>query len=533
MYIHRHSRKRVISIFREQNPFKRQEAMTPAVSILFSPRDLQSFHTRNRPKVQYHDEASRTRLGGSSRNVSEEPAVPAIASTSSQAVGQEHTYPPTFRGTASPPAPAAQQQLRVPSSSSRTPSEEGHHRRGHAEAFSVTERMQTSSITSIASVETIQPPKPDRGGNGLTSLFKRRGKSSSEKAASYQPPWLVLPQSAGPQTEEEMERMMFGSLTTSSDPPPSTLPPAAAPSRANHSDATATLRPVASAVRSPPEETEDEKQQRRVRNLSQSFESVGLIATKKPKHHASSSNVARERERHGHSRPSQPTFLEALPPDSTCFLLPLWPSEATSRKHERPLPAYRVPVDERRYLVVYLVQQSQLSSAVSPNRPAGAMQTNKKRTRQGQTPAPAQAAMPSNNKHGFTPFHVCAKLLTSDDLMQAGMRSLDKGLLIPGSISDGLLVVPDTPPSDAQGPIIIALCNETQALELVPEGLDKLGLRVEDEEHEEEGDDDAMGINAWANPPPAAEKSLTSIGRAVVEIIWAACVAVSAPGPGS
>ncbi|KAH7108002.1 hypothetical protein BKA62DRAFT_739945 [Auriculariales sp. MPI-PUGE-AT-0066] len=531
MYIHHHSRKRVVSIFREQNPFKRQESMTPAVSILYSPRDLASFHTRSRPRVQYHDDASRLR---SIRTVTAEepPPIPG----SSTAPTEEHVYPPTYnRGRDT--TPTLQTPQPRPFLSNMMVAEEAPHRRGHADAFGVSDRMhaQMSPSQTLAEPPAPVPTKSDRGTNSLSSLFKRKGKASSEKVVPFSPPWMVF-HPPKPQTEEEMERMLFNSMSQSESYSSS------ASSHTQTSDST--MRAVASehpSTRSVghsshrDKEAEDEKQRQRVRNLSQSFESVGLIATsRKPKPTTSGLSQSRDKPKN-----SPPSFIDTLPPDSICFLLPLWPSEAASRKRDGPPPTYRPPVNERRYLVVYFVKQSQLGGLPSPVQPPP---PSKKRNRPGASPTAGPShgnsnlAGGSSSKHGFTPFHVVARLVNSNDLLQAGMRSLDKGLFISGSISDGLLAVPDVPASaDTLSPIIIALCNETQSLEFVPEGLDKLGLRVEPPE-QDDIDDDPIGIRTWAGPPtvfnPHSERALTSIGRAVVEIIWAACVAVSASTPG-
>lgn len=513
MWIHKHARKQVISIFREYNPFKKEEVMTPAVSILYSPHDLQSFHTRSKPRVQYHDDTNRMRSARA--NLSPDDHTPPQLSAPLSPPMQEHVYPPSYMGSSSSPLATPRLRPQAPSIVASIDSTEEHpHRRGHADAFSATDSSRLAPTTSAlgggsdaASTAPTTATRSERGTSITERLFKRKGKDKADKV--FQPPWLTV--QPRQQTEADIERMLFSDFSQWDFPRPSdvTGPATARPSESSFSPL---VKPEASSSRSANaqslEESEEERQRRRVRNLSQSFESVGLIASRKPK--ASSSSSSRGQQ----SKTAAPTFLDALPPDSTCFLLPLWPSESASRKHERPRPAYRVPLSERRYLVVYFVQQTQLGNVASP------VNANKKRPRQPAANAHEQAS--SSSKTGFTPFHIVARLLTSDDLLHAGMRSLDKGLFVTGTISDSLLAVPDLSGTDALSPIIIALCNDRQALELVPEGLDKLGLRVEP--------DDGMSIAGETGP----ERALTSIGRAVVEIIWAACVAVSSgPAPGT
>ncbi|EJD52806.1 hypothetical protein AURDEDRAFT_111355 [Auricularia subglabra TFB-10046 SS5] len=514
MWIHKHARKKVISVFREYNPFKKDEVMTPAVSILFTPRDLRSFHTRSRPRIQYHDDATRSRSTRSVHQSNEDtPPLPGSAALSpplSPMFHQEHVYPPSYRGSATSPLTSPRlHPVAPPSIVGSVGEDEQHPRRGHAEAFGAIDRTHlqatTSNLGSIADAASTTGStitRTDRGTSITERLFKRK-KHTTEKVATFHPPWLTLPPQTRPQTEEEMERMLFGQWDFPRPSDVSGPPPMSA--RPSESSVSPLVKPEASSSKTtnmPPayDETEEEKQRRRVRNLSQSFESVGLIASRRPKASSSSSQ----------HRPSQknttPTFLDKLPPDSVCFLLPLWPSESATRKHERPRPAYRVPLAERRYLVVYFVQQTQLATIPSP--------VTKKRPRQG-----TEQPTASSSKTSFTPFHVVARLITSEDLLHAGMRSLDKGLFVSGTISDSLIAVPDPSSADALSPIIIALCNEKQSVELVPEGLDKLGLRVDP--------DDGMSV---VGENGGKERALTPIGRAVVEIIWASCIAVSS-GP--
>jgi len=167
-----------------------------------------------------------------------------------------------------------------------------------------------------------------------------------------------------------------------------------------------------------------------------------------------------------------------------------------------------MPVAERRFLLVYfayLAAQTGPADLPSP--------TTKKRPR----PTSERTPVPESVKPAFAPFHVAARLITGADLFQAGMRLLDKGLVVNGTLSDGLLAVPEAPNDQDALPIIVGICNDRQGLDLVPEGLDKLGLRYAAPEGE--ADDVPMVTTS-------AERGLTSIGRAVVEIIWAASVAM-------
>jgi hypothetical protein len=231
------------------------------------------------------------------------------------------------------------------------------------------------------------------------------------------------------------------------------------------------------------------------------------------------------------------------------MLMPLWIAEGG---HAGGIAKHHVPMTERTYLLVYYVPFD------SSGRSGDSVSSGKKRTRRDRDrsdrvdrkkttahssghPKPEPT---DEEKHNAQPipelppkkprkvtFRVVAQMLSYADVRECGIKLPRFGLAVHGSLSDALLGNPTYHARGENYPAVIAVCHGTESgLELVTEGLDKLGLRrsksaIADEQQVAlaamEMDADAMEEELQARQQP-----LTPIGKSVVEMIFAGCVSI-------
>jgi hypothetical protein len=263
---------------------------------------------------------------------------------------------------------------------------------------------------------------------------------------------------------------------------------------------------MAMAPRARQEETD-----RVIHNLNNSFKGVGLLPTN-AKPSIKSKRPPRPR---NHPRVD---ILEHVPEDSLYMLLPLWPGEtdsmsSTSQQASSPVPA----PEDRHYLLVYYVPR--------PKNLNGDQQSSRKRLQTSSSDSPV---LPDDRNIILSEFHVCARLVSYNELRGSGVRLPSDGLSVTGPMWEAVQSIPD--PAillGRQSDWVIALYHgRERGIELMPDGLMKLGLclplpprsppsfPLREEELEEN-----------------LEPLLSSMGRAAVEMAWAGCIALSSFGP--
>ncbi|KDQ55827.1 hypothetical protein JAAARDRAFT_208596 [Jaapia argillacea MUCL 33604] len=228
-------------------------------------------------------------------------------------------------------------------------------------------------------------------------------------------------------------------------------------------------------------ETEEHKMQ----TLNDSFKGVGLLPNFKPKPN---------RTRHRPGSKGGIDIFENVPDTSLYMLLPLWPGEIDVKA---PCP---VALEDRQYLLVYYIPPEQRDA------------NGKKRGRAGKS---SSSTLLRDKHANLDALNVCARLLGYDDLRNTGVRLPAEGLSVTGPISEAVKSIP--PPSvraAGHAGLVIGVCkSRDRGIELIPEGLDKLGLSksVLDNQYSEEIE---------------FEYYLTTIGRAAVEMAWLGSMAL-------
>ena len=267
---------------------------------------------------------------------------------------------------------------------------------------------------------------------------------------------------------------------------------------------------MAMAPRARQEETD-----RVILNLNNSFKGVGLLpASSKPtlKHKKSARSKAMTRV----------DILEHVPEESLYMLLPLWPGETDSVSSVGVSSAVQnVPtLEERHYLLVYYVAHLE--------KPKDGPRLSKRRSRSSQTSSSDSVSPLDDRSIILGDFHVCARLVSYNELRGSGVRLPSDGLSVTGPMWEAVQSIPD--PATLKGhqsDWVIALYHgRERGVELVPGGLMELGLCLP---------------TPPRNPPlyPLREEEcdetqealLSPMGRAAVEMAWAGCIALSSFGP--
>jgi hypothetical protein len=209
-------------------------------------------------------------------------------------------------------------------------------------------------------------------------------------------------------------------------------------------------------------------------------------------------------------------ILEHLSDDTLYMLLPLWsiqapPKSSASNRQIRPAPL-APPLEDRCYLLVYYVP--------FPGKPPKGL---KKRMRSSPTSS-ADSTKSDERNILLTEFRVCACAIRYADFRGSGVRLPSDGLLVSDSaVDEPLPCVPDTGDmlNDPHGSVIGMYHGKERGVEFVPEGILKLGLCLElpSRSHSQ---------NLFKKEVEGTP--LSTLGRAVVEMVWAGCMALSSFG---
>lgn len=282
-----------------------------------------------------------------------------------------------------------------------------------------------------------------------------------------------------------------------------------------------------------------QEEERIIQNLNDSFRAVGLIPPPKTRTpgHAPKSRRSKPRS----------AIIDSIPRDAMMMLMPLWIAEGGSATG---VSKHHVPMTERTYLLVYYVPFDSSSRSGESSRSAAA---SKKRPRKNHDRSDRKKSLvsdrtmlsttleemppvppipePMPKKPKKCSFRVVARMLTYADVRESGIKLPRFGLAVHGSLSDALVGNPTYHAMGENYSAVIAVCHGAESgMELVTEGLDKLGLRrvqrgLADEQQIALG---AMEMDATAMEEEleARQQPLTPIGKSVVEMIFAGCVSI-------
>ena len=260
--------------------------------------------------------------------------------------------------------------------------------------------------------------------------------------------------------------------------------------------------------------SKQEEQERVIKNLNDSFRDVGLLPSFKP-------NKNRQNKK---GRRSNENVFDQIPDDSLYMLLPMWPGETdpTSAALEGDSPMdLDIPIQDRQYLLVYYVP-NELSKERKPD--------DKKRTRGSHMSSAAShhsetstarsgadsrggagVATNSKNSVSLNSFNILARLVSYKDVNGSGIRVPTNGLAVAGPMSDAIAAIPRVRFQVDDLALMIAFCaNRERGVEVVPEGVEKLGLCLP-----RANSDD-----------PDSDAPLSPLGRAAVEMAWLGALAV-------
>ncbi|KAJ7121279.1 hypothetical protein C8R43DRAFT_1076705 [Mycena crocata] len=254
-----------------------------------------------------------------------------------------------------------------------------------------------------------------------------------------------------------------------------------------------------------------EERRRRHDVLSNSFEDVGLLPPKKSS---------------GGTRTKKPAvtgvdIFAQVPPDALFMLLPLWPgpTDPVSERMSTKAP-HEIPTEQRQYLLV-----SYKPTDERPSRKNDGEGSSRKKGSSHSSPT-SSADTAGGGGRGcdilLSSYHISARLVSHADLQGSGVRVPDEGLAVLGPWHEAWLSMPQIASRD-HGLLVIGTCASREAgVEFDPEGLVKMGLCI------------PVPPDAGAdelNEEPVAE--LTPIGKAVLEMAWIGCIAVTSFGSAS
>jgi len=205
--------------------------------------------------------------------------------------------------------------------------------------------------------------------------------------------------------------------------------------------------------------------------------------------------------------------LEDVPPEAMCMILPFWPFRAEAPAMEGftySVASMGPALADRRYLLVYYVplEHSRFTTGGEQT-----LRASKKRSRgnvnlerHGASTPVSGRLLPSRRspliKGRMTSFHVVARILSAAEFRDSGIRQ-------PSAYEPEMSEAKSAPSCISA---VIAVCqNSHSGVELVPEGLEKLGLCAPVYDWQSEADQ---------------YRSLTPTGVEVVELVWAGCVAL-------
>ncbi|KAG9220452.1 hypothetical protein CCMSSC00406_0003908 [Pleurotus cornucopiae] len=274
-----------------------------------------------------------------------------------------------------------------------------------------------------------------------------------------------------------------------------------------------------------------EEHERVVANLNESFIDVGLLPSR-PVHKAkSTANTQKQKQlKQRQQAGSGSNIFENVPPESLYMLLPLWPGETDPVSEKLPNEPRKpeIPMERRLYLLVYYVadevnRKDHESKSKVDNDSRG---QRKPRSPTSSVDSPRR---PDDRSILLSAFHVSARLVGYEELLGSGMRVPEEGLSVTGPMSEALKSIPSRSMRDEnQADFMIGMCQSRDAgVEFIQEGLVKMGLCL-------------VVSPAPRNPAILLDETeemeepdvvLSPIGRAVVEMAWVGCMALTSFGP--
>jgi len=339
-----------------------------------------------------------------------------------------------------------------------------------------------------------------------------------------------------------------------------------------------------------------QEEDRIIKNLNDSFRAVGLIPPAKGKPSPAeqlrkrNAQVAHEKEKEKANKPTS-SIIESIPDNALMMLLPLWVEEGLS---DAGIAKHHTPIQERTYLLVYYVPFD--SGAGEKVRSAGAgrkrprhgrsrehllrrpvshsamaiststsTSTNRSRTVGGsdsgrefgharthseengqnikeKTPQEQlrlkqqlQQANQAQTKPKKVSFRVVARMLSYMDVRECGIKLPRFGLAVDAPLSDALVGNPQYHAAQGSFSAVVGVCHNTESgLELLTDGLDRLGLRHQAMQQAEEQQTALLAMSA---DRPALQEEMnahlqppTPIGKSVIEAIFSGCISVMEHG---
>ncbi|KAJ7497752.1 hypothetical protein FB451DRAFT_1359930 [Mycena latifolia] len=251
-----------------------------------------------------------------------------------------------------------------------------------------------------------------------------------------------------------------------------------------------------------------EERRRRHDVLSNSFEDVGLLPPKK-----SSGGGARSKK----PAAGGVDIFAQVPSDALFMLLPLWPgpTDPVSERNATK-PPHEIPTEQRQYLLV--------SYKPTDERPPPPTKKEKKGSSHSSPTSSGDGAAGGGGGCDIllASYHISARLVSHADLQGSGVRVPDEGLAVLGPWHEAWLSMPQIATRD-HGLLVIGTCVSREAgVEFDPEGLVKMGLCIPVPQ-------EVPGAADELQEEPVAE--LTPIGKAVLEMAWIGCIAVTSFGP--
>lgn len=218
--------------------------------------------------------------------------------------------------------------------------------------------------------------------------------------------------------------------------------------------------------------------ERQVKQVSESFECVGLI----PPH-----EKRKKRRNNNNTTVEECAALEKISSDSMCMLLPLWSEQIETplsshaslsgksiRSGQSSMSKPSVPLEDRKYLLVsYVPHEEEVS--------------NKRRRSPGGNTSPH-----SNYTQAF---HATGEILTYGDLRSSGLRLPQKGFCVNGTSAITI--------SQEQKPHVLAVCPNRQD-----------GVMI---------DHEALEAFGFVETSPEGAR-LSEMGKAVAEMVWCGCI---------
>lgn len=238
-------------------------------------------------------------------------------------------------------------------------------------------------------------------------------------------------------------------------------------------------------------------------NLNDNFGAVGLVPPRPNSQRPA--NKPRGKNAEGLGLP--------VPDDCVYMLLPLFAGETNIEPQPEDMGQYEVPLDSRKYLLVYYVPFEKRIDG-----------TRKKKV-EPQAVSNSVSQRAKNKMVFLSSFRVSAHLMSYQDFKGSGIRLPATGLSVTGPLAQAQ--PPNVKPEMFRDPIAIAQCSKRDnGIEFLPEGLHKLGL-CDAELVEQEVDPSGFDND---NNKVEYDFELSALGRAVVEMAWVGAMAVTSFG---